>query len=47
MKYGKIKIAGNWGDFPLQTRYLVKRNISTCCAHHIRYTFHIGSGLVV
>ena len=42
-----FKIEANWGSFPLQTRYLVKkiyfykfRSSYTCC------TFHIGSGLV-
>ena len=28
-----FKITGNWGIFPFQTRYLVKRKI--CCAHDI------------
>ena len=31
-----FKIARNWGGFPLQTRYLVKKNIiSTCGAHQV------------
>ena len=30
-----FKTEANWGSFPLQTRYLVKKYISTCFAHHI------------
>ena len=37
-----FKIAGNWGGFPMQTRYLVKKFIiSLCCAHHaVQYILH-------
>ena len=30
-----FKIAGNWGGFLLQTRYLVEKNILACCADHV------------
>ena len=42
-----LKTEANWGSFPVQTRYLVKKiyvymfySSYACC------TFHIGSGLV-
>ena len=43
-----FKIAGNWGSFPLQTRYTVKRYIYfyMLCSSYTCCTFHIGSGLV-
>ena len=43
-----FKIERNWGSFASQTRYLVKKYISTCCAHHIHVVhFTFGSGLVL
>ena len=42
-----FKIEANWGCFPLQTRYLVKKiYFYMFCSSYTCCTFHIGSGLV-
>ena len=42
-----FKIVGNWESFPLQTRYLVKKSTSTCCAHHVEYLHWFWTGGLV